>query len=98
MLVRAILFPRLITMNGVKDPKSVRKPWPRSTRLQTPFLDLAEKESLRATDGPIPKLAGNVSPIGDLLSHTAKSKSRQAYERVVDILREIDFECHMDED
>jgi len=42
--------------------------------------------------------AGSVSPIGDLLSHTAKSKSREAYIWVLDTLREIDFEWYMDED
>ncbi len=33
---------------------------------------------------------------GALLSHTAKSKSDEAYERVMDILREIAFMWHQD--
>ncbi len=35
--------------------------------------------------------------IGDLLSHTAKNKSQEVYEQVMDTLREIDFMWHQDE-
>jgi len=34
--------------------------------------------------------------IGDLLSHTAKNKSQEVYEQVMDTLREIDFMWHQD--
>lgn len=40
-------------------------------------------------------LAASVSPIGDLLSHTAKNQSKATYEWVMDTLREIDFSWHM---
>ena len=39
-----------------------------------------------------------VSPIGGLLSQTAKSKSDAAYEWVMNTLREIDFQWYMGED
>ena len=42
--------------------------------------------------------AGSVSPIGDVLSQTAKSKSHATYERVLDTLREIDYMRHQEED
>ena len=40
---------------------------------------------------------GSASPIGDLLFHTNKSKSRDSCEWVMDTLREIDFKWHMDD-
>ncbi len=46
---------------------------------------------------PNSEIGGKVSPIGDLLSHTAKSKSDEAYEQVMDTLREIAFMWHQDE-
>jgi len=46
----------------------------------------------------ISKLAGSVSSIGDVLSHTAKSNSRNSCERVMDTLREIDFLWHLEGD
>ena len=53
---------------------------------------------MEAWDGPIPRLAGSVSLIGGLLSHTPKKQSKATYGWVMDTLREIDFEWHMDGD
>ena len=58
---------------------------------------LLEEDSYRWTNELFKPSAGSVSPIGDLLSHTTKSKSRDSYEWVVNMLREIDFEWHQDE-
>ena len=54
-------------------------------------LMLLEEDSYRWPKGLSKSSAGSVSPIGNPLSHTAKSKSDKAYERVLEILREIDF-------
>jgi hypothetical protein len=40
---------------------------------------------------PLRASAEGVSPVGDLLKHTPKSQSREAYEWVLETLREIDF-------
>lgn len=44
-----------------------------------------------AAVSPLRALVVSVSPIGDLLKHTPKSQSREAYEKVIETLRETDF-------
>jgi hypothetical protein len=47
---------------------------------------------------PLKASAASVSHIGDLLKHTPSSQSRAAYEKVLETLREIDFDWHQQED
>ena len=42
--------------------------------------------------------AGSASPIGDLLSHTAKNQSNATYARVMDTRPEIDYMWFMGDD
>ena len=59
---------------------------------------LLEEDSYRWLNRLLQASARGVSPIGDLLSHTAKSKSREACQFVLDLLREIDWKWHQSED
>ncbi len=58
---------------------------------------LLEEDCYRWLNQLLMASAGGVSPIGDLLSHTAKSKSREAYEQVMETLREIDYMWHQED-
>ena len=46
----------------------------------------------------MPRLFIFTAGIGGLLSHTDKAKSREAYERTLEILRDIDYMWHLNDD